>query len=269
MTEKKLRNIVFDYSQMSEDSLIELKNLAEKCPYCQTAQILYLLNLKRLGEKAFDTRLPHTAICVNDRKKLKQSVGQVEKILMKEKLGVKYPQSSPQTSYLATPQSFRGKTISELLSFKKSEPAPQNNDDKFLETLRMEAFAKIHERLTEAHNIMARSNFLENPSRKKVTKEIIDNVIATSPKISKIDDSLDAKLKKSSHWKLKEEHSLRENFELVSETLAQLYIAQGAHTKAREIYKTLSKIHPEKADYFKQLGKEIKPNQKSKIKNLP
>jgi hypothetical protein len=44
---------------------------------------------------------------------------------------------------------------------------------------------------------------------------------------------------------------------LVSETLAQLYIAQGAPAKAREIYKTLSKTHPEKAEYFTQISKQI------------
>jgi len=260
MTEKTLQNIMFDYSQMSENSLIEFKNLVEAYPYSQTTQILYLLNLRRLGISTFDTRLPHTAICVSDRKRLKLSVGQVEKIVSKE-TGTRYDST----------QSFRGKTISELLNLQKVTPTPtptkQNSDDCFLEQQRLEAFVKVHERLTEAQNIMTRSSFSENPTRKKTTKEIMDKVIATNPKISKIDDSSSEKLNKSSHWKLKEEHSLRENFELVSETLARLYVAQGAHAKALEIYKTLSKIHPEKADYFKQLGKQIKPNQKSKIKN--
>ena len=269
-----------DYSQMSGNSLIELKNLVERYPYCQTTQILYLLNLKLLGEDSFHTRLPHTAICVNDRKRLKGEVQKVEKILAKERVGTRYEvqgtgllPSTPRTPNPATsqPVTFKGKTISELLKLQKVTPTlaltEQNNNDKFLEILRLEAFAKIHERLTEANNVMTRSNFLETPTRKKATQEIMDKVIATNPKISKIDDSSDAKLNNFSHSKIKEEHSLRENFELVSETLAQLYIAQGAHAKAHEIYKTLSKIHPEKADHFKQLSKQIKPIQKSKIKN--
>jgi len=256
MTEKTLQNIMLNYSQMSEDSLIELKNLVDDCPYCQTAQALYLLNLKRLGDESFHARLPHTAIHVSNRNKLKQSVEQVEKIFAKK------------TSERI--EGFKEKTISELLNLAKptaaSRPAPkaQNTDDRFLEMLRLEAFAKVHERLSEAQAVMNKTNFLETPERKEATKKIMDNVIATNPKISKIDDLSDAKLKKAQHWKVKEEHSLRDNFELVSETLAQLYISQGAHAKAREIYKTLGKIHPEKADQFKKQAAALRQTRSKK-----
>jgi len=264
MTEKMLQNIMLDYSQMSEDSLIELQNLVDECPYCQTAQALYLLNLKRLSDKTFHTRLPHTAIHVRNRNKLKQSVEQVEKILAK-KTGERQKAKGERF------EGFKEKTISELLNLAKpaaiSRPAsnPQNTDDKFLEMLRLEAFAKVHERLNEAHAVMNKTNFLESPERKEATKKIMDKVIATNPKISKIDELSDTKLKKAQHWKLKEEHSLRDNFELVSETLAQLYISQGAHAKAREIYKTLGKIHPEKADQFKKQASALRQTRSKKI----
>jgi len=262
---------------MSEDSLIALENLVDECPYCQTAQTLYLLNLKRLGDEMFHTRLPHTAIHVSNRNRLKSSVEQIENIVSKE-MGTRYevrgtrlPQSTPRTPHPATsPPDFAGKTISELLNLAKpttlSRPAPnpQNTDDKFLEMLRLEAFAKVHERLNEAQAVMKKTNFLENPERKEATKKIMDNVIATNPKISKIDELSDAKLKKAQHWKVKEEHSLRDNFELVSETLAQLYISQGAHAKAREIYKTLGKIHPEKADQFKKQASALRQTRSKK-----
>ena len=256
MTEKTLQNIMLDYSQMSEDSLIALENLVDECPYCQTAQALYLLNLKRLGDESFHARLPHTAIHVRNRSRLKQSVEQVEKILAKK------------TSKRL--ESFKEKTISELLNLTKpttlSRPAPnpQNTDDKFLEMLRLEAFAKDHERLNEAHAVINKTSFLETPERKEATKKIIDRVIAINPKISKIDELSDTKLKKAQHWKVKEEHSLRDNYELVSETLAQLYISQGAHTKAREIYKTLGKIHPEKADQFKKQAAALRQTRSKK-----
>jgi len=261
---------MLDYSRMSEDSLVALKNLVDECPYCQTAQILYLLNLKRLGDDSFHARLPHTAIHVRNRNRLKNSVEQVENIVSKE-MGTRLPQSTPRTPHPATsPPDFAGKTISDLLNLAKptlvSRPAPKapNTDDKFLEMLRLEAFAKVHERLNEAHTVMSKTNFLETPERKEATKKIMDNVIATNPKISKIDELSDTKLKKAQHWKLKEEHSLRDNFELVSETLAQLYISQGAHAKAREIYKTLGKIHPEKADQFKKQAAALRQTRSKK-----
>jgi len=309
---------MYDYSQMSVDSLIELKNLVEDYPYSQSAQILYLLNLKRLGEDTFDTRLPHTAIRVTDRQKLKQSVEQIETILAKETgtnanisshvgarhaspssvpypplaggrgvgFGTNYkssPSPTPTVTKFTTPHTphpatshlttFRSKTISELLSLpkaaptiKRPQPTPQCKDDKLLEQLRLEALAKVNDRLNEIRKTtMANAGFTENPKRMDVAKDIIDKVIATNPKISRVDDSV-VKQNMLSHWKSKEEHSLREDFELVSETLAQLYITQGAPEKARQIYKTLSKTHPEKADYFTQLSRQTRINQKSKIK---
>ena len=272
MTEKDLQNIIFDYSQMSVDSLIDLKNLVEDYPYSQSVQILYLLNLKRLGEDIFDTRLPYTAICVNDRQKLKRSVEQVENISTNQKSKIKNQKSTELT--------FRSKTISELLNLQKPKPTPvakptppqtqQTNDDKLLEQLRLEALAKVNDRLNEARKtLLVNTKFTETPNRMLASQDIIDKVIATNPRISKVDNS-DTKLDKFSHWKSKEEHSLREDFEMVSETLAQLYITQGAHAKAREIYKTLSKTHPEKADYFTQLSKQRLDSArrpKSKIKN--
>ncbi|MCL2026907.1 MAG: hypothetical protein FWG79_00305 [Bacteroidales bacterium] len=271
MNEKMFQHITSDYSQMSVDSLIELKNLVEDYPYCQTAQILYLLNLKRLGEDTFDTRLPFTAICVSNRQKLKSEVEKVEEILA-EATKHEAQKKSQRTSY--TPKSatrtgsFRTKTISDLLNLQKIDPTPitkikvptttQNYDDKLLEQMRLEALAKVNDRLNEVRKVtMVNANFSEVPNRMIAARDIIDKVIATNPKISKVEDS-DTKLHKLSHWKLKEEHSLREDFEMVSETLAQLYITQGAPAKAREIYKTLSKIHPEKEDYFLQLSKQIK-----------
>ena len=278
-----------DYSQMSVDSLIELKNLVEEYPYCQTTQILYLLNLKRLNEDTFDARLPHTAICVNNRQKLKHVVEQIEQILARETglsgaghevrgtgCTTSTPRITQQSALRQAQRPHKQQTISERLNLQKSEPQqstktalpkpPQSHDDKLLEQLRLEALAKVNDRLNEVRKtMMVRTNFSETPNRMVAAQDIIDKVIATNPRISKVDDS-DTRLNKLAHWKHKEEHSLREDFELVSETLAQLYITQGAHAKAREIYKTLSKTHPEKADYFTQLSKQIKSNHKPTLR---
>ncbi|MDR1951333.1 MAG: hypothetical protein LBP96_03785 [Bacteroidales bacterium] len=275
-----------DYSQMSVDSLIELKNWVEDCPYCQTAQILYLLNLKRLGEDTFDARLPHTAICINNRQRLKDEVEKIEEILLKECHPESFLRQDKPREGTKSKQilryaqddnkkvgSFRSKTISERLNLSKSEPEKTrlreplpptpNTDDKLLEQLRLEALAKVNNRLNEVRkSITAPANVTEIPNRMTMAQSLIDKVIATNPKISKVDDS-DTKLNKFSHWKFKEEHSLREDFEMVSETLAQLYIAQGAPAKAREIYKTLSKTHPEKAEHFTQLSKQIKTHNRA------
>jgi tetratricopeptide (TPR) repeat protein len=318
---------------MSVDSLIELKNLIEDYPYWQTAQILYLLNLKRLGEDVFDARLPHTAIRVYDRQRLKAAVEAVEDILATEdeqpkKTRTKSSSEKPATElhsaqsesliakqivhhnnldisdddhhdsseedYEITIQpkevkSFQNKTISDLLNLQRSKPTATDAsstklisrvkisekatpDDILLEQLRQEALSKINERLAEVRNITSGKPPLTEPPRaappvKKIVsaKALIDKVIETNPKISKVESS-DTKQKALTHWKAKEEWSLREDYELVSETLARLYGMQGAPEKAIEIYKTLTNQFPEKAEYFTSLIKRIKTNHKPKTK---
>ncbi len=300
MNAKRLQQILSDYSQMSVDSLIELKNLIEDYPYCQTAQILYLLNLRRLEEDTFDTRLPYAAICVNNRQKLKCAVEKVDEILAKESgkpatpkadepsENVRYSDKTPFDFQKETPnlpiRTFRNKTISELLNSQdEPKPAPssvtrvklpqtQVSEDFLLEQLRQEALAKVNERLIEIRKTeMVDVDFSETPKRMAAAQDLIDKVIATNPKISKVEDS-DAKSKTLSHWKIKEERSLRDDLDIVSETLALVYVAQGAPEKAREIYKTLSKKYPEKAEYFAQLSKQIKvskPKTKTKSNHKP
>ncbi|MDR2906397.1 MAG: hypothetical protein LBU91_00185 [Bacteroidales bacterium] len=292
MTQKLLQQILSDYTQMSVDSLIELKNLIEDYPYCQTAQILYLLNLKRLGEDTFDVRLPYTAICVHNRERLKENVQSIERLLAKEFGQVqpskksksaehsrqskpldlaKHSESVQKSSSL--PLNFRNKTISELFEqvdrppvTRVKLPVTATADDILLEQLRQEAVAKVNERLLEIRQTeMVEVDFSEMPKRMRSAQALIDHVIATNPTVSKPDE---ANQKSWSQWKVKEEHSLRDDYELVSETLATLYIAQGAPDKALEVYKTLSKKFPEKADYFAKLSKPINSKKtKSKHKN--
>ena len=291
MTEKRLQDILSDYSQMSVDSLIELKSLIEEYPYCQTIQILYLLNLRRLGEDSFNTRLPYTAICANNRQKLKCVVDKVDEILDRESGRSKgfenlekghHPEQSEETiskqisrntrnDSLQT-KAFRNKTISELLNLPSpfitqiKLPKSQISEDFVLEQLRQEAFSKVNEHLLEISKTeMVDVSFSETPKRMAATKALIDKVIETNPKISKVDDS-NIELKKLSHWKIKEENSLREDSDMVSETLALLYVAQGAPEKAQQIYKSLSKKYPEKVGYFTQLSEQIKPTKAAKAK---
>jgi len=278
---------------MSVDSLIELKNLIEDYPYCQTAQILYLLNLKRLEEDTFDMRLPYTAICANNRMKLKCVVDKVDEILEKETkrsenshheikhqetIGNRIPRTVKKTNQPISIGRYGNKTISELLNLQDkietvlpavpSVTQSQAEEDLLLEQLRQEALAKVNERLLEIHGTEAIETNLSKPPKQKQKvnpQTLIDKVIATNPRISKVDSS-DIRLNKMSHWKNKEERSLSEDSDLVSESLAQLYIAQGAPDKAREVYSLLSKKYPDKAGYFAQLSKNTQTAKTAKAK---
>ncbi len=73
---------------------------------------------------------------------------------------------------------------------------------------------------------------------------IIDSFIKKSPKINSPEDKdyqAEADLAK---------HSVEESFDIVSETMAELYLKQGYKSKAVKIYKKLILIYPEKSTYF-------------------
>lgn len=89
------------------------------------------------------------------------------------------------------------------------------------------------------------------PSAEKSSKSaLIDRFIATEPRIvpSKAEFYSPANQAKK---------SVIEHEDLVSETLAKIYFAQGNYQKARWCYEKLSLLHPEKSSYFAALVKEI------------
>ena len=51
--------------------------------------------------------------------------------------------------------------------------------------------------------------------------------------------------------------SIEENDEIVSETLANIYAAQGDVQRATKVYKKLGLLNPEKSAYFAALIKKL------------
>ena len=83
------------------------------------------------------------------------------------------------------------------------------------------------------------------------SNEIIDNFIKSEPSI-KIDmNSIPDRRNLA-------EESTTENFEVISETLAQIYERQGKYEKALKMYEKLLLANPEKSSYFAPLIENLK-----------
>ncbi|GHV72602.1 hypothetical protein FACS1894201_02780 [Bacteroidia bacterium] len=151
-------------------------------------------------------------------------------------------------------------------------PPSARTDEEYLELMRQEALAKINQRLTALRQAngptsplvqtptpIAETQPLQPKTNKlKTSGELIDTIIETNPKISKIETEKTGK--SLSTWKTKEAMSLREDYALVSETLAKVYLSQGATKKAIEVYKNLSKKFPERKAYFTKIIKSVDAN---------
>jgi len=83
------------------------------------------------------------------------------------------------------------------------------------------------------------------------TDDLIDSFLKTNPRITPNDKQYEIDISES----------LKEDREIFTETLADIYVAQGHKDKAIEIYEHLNLKFPEKNIYFAAQIKRLKDNQ--------
>jgi hypothetical protein len=92
----------------------------------------------------------------------------------------------------------------------------------------------------------------ETGDRKKVQSELIDKFIMANPRIEPVRDKTDKPNDDLSR------PFAEERGELVTETLAKIYVNQGYYSKAIDIYEKLSLKYPEKSSYFATQIQKVK-----------
>ena len=255
MNKEKFNSVMQKPESLNKASMDELSYLIKEFPYCQSAHIL--LTLSHLKEKSilFDSSLKTTAIYAGNRRVLKKHIdllsANTENVILHDE-GMTEEENKSQESIVR-------KQDLENLS-KNVEPiVEQETADKkksqSLAELKKIVENRIREIEREKKGETAKTSKHKGTTSK--SRDLIDKFIRDQPVISRNKvDFFDARKEAAS--------SIVDQDNIVSETLADIYIDQGYFDKAINIYQKLSLKYPEKSIYFAALIKKAKEEHNNK-----
>ena len=229
------------------DSAEDLELLVEHYPYFSIGQSLLALAYHRADDERFDRQLKKAATAVPDRNKLRllfipapqqQSAPDDSffKVVDVTEVDENEKNVIPEKAFII-PEINLGGTREEL----SADLAMLDEKRKSLDELKALIAARLEQ--MEAEKQQEEKKEEELPKKKMSRQELIDKFIAENPSISRPKAGFYNPISMA-------QNSIVDKGDIVSETLAKIYLKQGYFDKAIEIYEKLSLIIPEKSVYF-------------------
>merc|ERR1711991_1171425 len=211
----------------------ELKSIINQYPYFQAARALYLKGLKNQDHFRYNNELKKTAAHTIDRSILFE--------------------------YITSENFDQKQHIQEVISQKVSEEqTPSENEAPQKE---LSIGKPINFKTTDSYSFHQWLQLSTKPIAKKTTdaksekEQLIDTFISTNPKIEPLSKHSNVSVEVAKN---------EENHQLMTETLAKVYLEQTKYGNAIQAYRILSLKYPEKSGFFADQIKRIEILQKHK-----
>jgi len=237
---------------LDQQSLKAIEKLTDDFPFCQSAELLFAINLFRINDVRFDNILRKASAYATDRRKLKAHIDFLSEVREKEQKKIhKLPESQKVDQEEQAEKETR-LDGAPFIDFSPDEMAGLPDEKQKLLKLKK----IIESRLAEIKNSEKKESgetkqeqpenlapSLKKSSNLKKHGDLIDKFIKEKP-------SIKARKQKFYDSELSARKSIVDEEDIVSETLANIYQDQGHYKKAINIYNKLILKFPEKSSYF-------------------
>jgi hypothetical protein len=228
--------------KLNRDTLDDVHKLIEDFPYFQTAHLLNVKNQHNIQNLKFNESLRLASAHIGDRTILYHLINDLYSEDMTAREITDTDSVEPADVYLkrdhdeiSTASAIEGKDA----SGKQTDIREQTGSDK----TRTDVSYSFTDWLNHPDKLKPQESKEVADKKKQKDQELIDRFIESQPSIAPKEE------------KMKEQKDISEEFvktddNLMTETLAKIYVKQGYYSRAIYAYEKLSLKYPEKSSYF-------------------